>query len=251
MQATFNKILKWMPIVLFFLLLLVDRENILHVVGYLVLLFSYTFVIIIRILYAKKEDFLEIENFKEKMAEKVYNNIQEAIKNVDLPKIMVASNLFGHGMGIRKLTAIIKEYPDITKGKISKDKLIKLITEIEGFDTITATMFAEGLPKFKEFLKSVPIIKISKFENTESTNNKFKDITVVFTEFRNKDWEKMIVDGGGKVTTSVTSNTTILLTKDKDVDNNKTDKAEELGVTIMTMNDFSKKYKLKSNVETI
>ncbi len=55
MQATFNKILKWMPIVLFFLLLLVDRENILHVVGYLVLLFSYTFVIIIRILYAKKE----------------------------------------------------------------------------------------------------------------------------------------------------------------------------------------------------
>ena len=55
MQATFNKMLKWMPIVLFFLLLLVDRENILHVVGYLVLLFSYTFVIIIRILYAKKE----------------------------------------------------------------------------------------------------------------------------------------------------------------------------------------------------
>ena len=55
MQATFNKILKWMPIVLFFLLLMVDRENILHVVGYLVLLFSYTFVIIIRILYAKKE----------------------------------------------------------------------------------------------------------------------------------------------------------------------------------------------------
>ena len=55
MQATFNKILKWMPIVLFFLLLTLDRENILHVVGYLVLLFSYTFVIIIRILYAKKE----------------------------------------------------------------------------------------------------------------------------------------------------------------------------------------------------
>lgn len=55
MQTTFNKILKWMPIILFFLLLMVDRDNILHVVGYLVLLFSYTFIIIIRILYAKKE----------------------------------------------------------------------------------------------------------------------------------------------------------------------------------------------------
>jgi len=55
MQTTFNKILKWMPIILFLLLIMVDRNNILHVVGYLMLLFSYTFIIIIRILYAKKE----------------------------------------------------------------------------------------------------------------------------------------------------------------------------------------------------
>ena len=55
MQTTFNKILKWMPIILFLLLIMVDRNNILHVFGYLMLLFSYTFIIIIRILYAKKE----------------------------------------------------------------------------------------------------------------------------------------------------------------------------------------------------
>jgi membrane protein YdbS with pleckstrin-like domain len=55
MQTTFNKTLKWMPIILFLLLLMVDRNNILHVFGYLTLLFSYTFIIIIRILYAKKE----------------------------------------------------------------------------------------------------------------------------------------------------------------------------------------------------
>lgn len=55
MQTTFNKILKWMPIILFLLLIMVDRNNMLHVVGYLMLLFSYTFIIIIRILYAKKE----------------------------------------------------------------------------------------------------------------------------------------------------------------------------------------------------
>jgi len=55
MQTTFNKILKWMPILLFLLLIMVDRNNMLHVVGYLMLLFSYTFIIIIRILYAKKE----------------------------------------------------------------------------------------------------------------------------------------------------------------------------------------------------
>jgi len=44
-----------MPVILFFLLLFVDRTNIFHVVGYISLLFLYTFIIILRVLYAKKQ----------------------------------------------------------------------------------------------------------------------------------------------------------------------------------------------------
>ena len=55
MTPFFNRILKWMPVILFFLLLFVDRTNIFHVVGYISFLFLYTFIIIIRILYAKKQ----------------------------------------------------------------------------------------------------------------------------------------------------------------------------------------------------
>lgn len=55
MLSIFNRILKWMPIILFFLLLMLDRNNFLHVISYLALLFLYTFIIIIRVLYAKKE----------------------------------------------------------------------------------------------------------------------------------------------------------------------------------------------------
>jgi len=55
MASVFNRILKWMPFLLFLLLLMVDRNNLFHVVGYIFILFLYTSIIIIRVLYAKKD----------------------------------------------------------------------------------------------------------------------------------------------------------------------------------------------------
>ena len=48
-------IIKWMPIILFILLLMIDRDNNIHIVSYITLLLSYTVVLVSRILYAKKE----------------------------------------------------------------------------------------------------------------------------------------------------------------------------------------------------
>ena len=55
MNSLFQKIFKWMPVVLFFLLIMVDRTNIFHVVGYILLLLLYTAILILRLLYAKKD----------------------------------------------------------------------------------------------------------------------------------------------------------------------------------------------------
>jgi hypothetical protein len=43
-----------MPLVLFFLLIMVDRENSFHVVGFISLLLIYAAILIMRILYAKE-----------------------------------------------------------------------------------------------------------------------------------------------------------------------------------------------------
>lgn len=43
-----------MPIILLFMLVFVDRENKLYVIGFLMLLFIYTIILVGRILYAKK-----------------------------------------------------------------------------------------------------------------------------------------------------------------------------------------------------
>ena len=44
-----------MPVILFFLLIGLDRDNFFHVTGYIILLLSYTVILVSKILYAKKE----------------------------------------------------------------------------------------------------------------------------------------------------------------------------------------------------
>ena len=51
-----------MPLILFVLLLMVDRENTFHVVGYITLLLSYTGILVSKILYAKEEWHNEFNN---------------------------------------------------------------------------------------------------------------------------------------------------------------------------------------------
>jgi len=54
MGSIIQKIIRIMPIILLFMLVFVDRENKLYVIGFLMLLFIYTIILVGRILYAKK-----------------------------------------------------------------------------------------------------------------------------------------------------------------------------------------------------
>ena len=55
MASYIQQLIRWMPLILFILLLMVDRENNLHVIGYIILLLSYTGILVLRVLYAKEE----------------------------------------------------------------------------------------------------------------------------------------------------------------------------------------------------
>jgi hypothetical protein len=56
---------------------------------------------IYKIINMKIEDFIEISGFKEKLSNKIYNNIQERLKNVSLIELMSSSNIFGRGISIK------------------------------------------------------------------------------------------------------------------------------------------------------
>ncbi len=55
MGVFIQRLIRWMPLILFVLLLMVDRDNVYQVGGYLILLFSYTGILILKILYAKEQ----------------------------------------------------------------------------------------------------------------------------------------------------------------------------------------------------
>tara|TARA_B100000424_G_scaffold187274_1_gene145519 strand:+ start:1161 stop:3077 length:1917 start_codon:yes stop_codon:yes gene_type:complete len=186
-----------------------------------------------KIINATVEDFLKIENFKEKMATKVFTNIQNAIKDVKLSQLMAASNLFGAGLGSKKLQIIIDNFSDILTMKISKKDLIDEVIDLDGFDTKTATQFAEKLPAFKKFVKENKNITILN-DSDEEYDDKLKDLKFVFTGFRNKKIEEFILKNGGDVTNAISKNTSYLVTNDKNSKSSKIEKAKTLKVKILS-----------------
>lgn len=188
-----------------------------------------------KILIAKESDFLKIEGIKETMAKKLYQNIQDKIKNSKLSQVMVGSNMFGAGLGERKLKLITDKYPDILK---IKGDIYNKIIEIDGFSDKSTKQFIDNLENFKEFLKIHKTIKIIEEETKIYVGNKFKDDIIVFSGFRNDDLKNKIENNGGKVTTTITNNSTKLIVKELN-NSSKIQKAQELGIPIILYEEFT------------
>ena len=108
-----------------------------------------------KILSMTKDDFMSIPGFKEKMSNKIYNSIKNKIRDVELPRLMDASNIFGHGMGESRIKLVLNEYPDILITKDSNQEKRELIMEIDGFAEKTAMKFVKNIQKFKSFIKKI------------------------------------------------------------------------------------------------
>jgi NAD-dependent DNA ligase len=105
-----------------------------------------------------------------------------------------------------------------------------------------------GMPKFIEWITLHSMIKIEFEEISKQNapigpkNNKFAGMVAVFTGVRNTDLEKQIVDGGGVIGSSISGKTTILIAKDPSENSSKLNKARELGIEIINIDNFIKKY---------
>lgn len=202
-----------------------------------------------KIIDLKKEELLGIDGFKSKSADNIIDALKK-IKEVDCNVLMDASNIMGRGFGLKKIKSITDIYPEIientTKGrnkalKLKPDDLLK----INGIAKISAELFIENLPKYYDFYDSLGFKckgdkgdKGDKNEEVKKVNSNFKDKIFIFSGFRNKDFEKIIEDNGGKVTTSISKNTHYLIVKDKEENSAKIIKARELGVAILDIEDF-------------
>jgi DNA ligase (NAD+) len=206
---------------------------------------------IVKILTLTKSDLLKLDNFKETMANKIYETIQKSIEDIDILIFAHASNIFGHNFGSRRLKKIFEIYPKVLvwiKNK-SFDEIKNGIKEIEGFEDSLSGQFAEKIIEYEKLVNSLPSNIKSKVQeyNTQEIveDKKISGKTFVFSDFRNKDWEAYIENHGGKISSSVSSKTNYLVTTQEAIDtgtNSKVKKAIELKVEIVSKDNFAKKF---------
>jgi NAD-dependent DNA ligase len=130
------------------------------------------------------------------------------------------------------------------KEKDIYNKIIKL----DGFDEITTKLFTDNLEEFIKLFNKLPS-KLKKqllvIKENVNINNRFNNLKIVFSGFRNKEWETIIEEEGGNIITSVSKNTDILIANKEDIEeasNLKIKKAIELKITLLTPEQFKKKY---------
>ena len=198
---------------------------------------------IYKILNMQQQDFLTIPLFKDKKATKIYNNIKTAVQKTTLIDIMAASNIFGRGLGYKKLEVIINTYPNILTQNLSdKDNIERLIT-IDGIQMKTAQYFISHIEEFKAFLKQCNLEHKSDDNCNDSCNDscddkdKFKGHKYVFSGFRDKTLEDNIKKLGGTITTNVSKNTTYLIVKNINDTSDKIEKARGIN-KLITLEDF-------------
>ena len=185
-----------------------------------------------------KETLSKIGGFGEKSINNIIQSLEKA-KNTTLSNFIYALSIPLIG---RVASREIEEH---FEG--NADEFLRVC---ETFDYTTLKDFgktmSDSITKFffnnivwVEELKKV--LKFSQFEKT--TQNAFLSgkvfcVTGTFETLSRKDIEKIIVEGGGKLTGSVSKNTDYLLTNDKLSGSSKNIKARELGTPILNEREF-------------
>ena len=204
-----------------------------------------------KILKMTKTDFETVEGFKTTMVNKIYDGIHAKVGAATLQDIMVASNMFGRGIGERKIKPILDTFPNIlTTGETNSQKIAMLKT-IPGIGPENAKTFVEHIGDFMAFLKecglegkllSNTLKLVTTTDKNIDTSHPLYEKRVIMTKTRDKQVIDGLVRVGGILDDSIGKKTDILIVKSHDDESNKTKYAKEHNIPIMTPEEFLKKY---------
>lgn len=186
----------------------------------------------------------KLEGFGFVSATNMVDDIGIAINKATLKELMAASPYFP-GLGVKTLN-LIKFAIDINyleDDDVYYNQQFQKLQNIEGIGFVSANTYLYGLPKFYAFLRELPIV-FRVWDGQEEKGDLFRNKVFVFTGFRDKELEKVIEKAGGKVTTSVSPSTSLVITDDLNSTTSKMVKARELNIPILTLSNFKEHYKI-------
>jgi DNA ligase (NAD+) len=197
------------------------------------------------IIKMSEQDFLNVDGFKGKMANKIYTGIRDKLTEASIITLMAASNIFGRGFSEKKMELILNEIPDILVSDISNDKKISDVASVKGMATKTAESFVNKIQDFKDFLDDCGL-EDKLYEKTVKknidNNHPLFGKTVVLTGTRDKDVIEFLKNVGANQGSSISKNTFLVITKNKDEDTGKAEEARKLNIPIMSIQEFTTAY---------
>ena len=180
-----------------------------------------------KIIRMSESDYLEVEGFKTRMANKVYRGIRERLEEASLAELMHATNLFGRGFGVKKFVSILAACG-------THDVTVEQATAVQGMAHKTATQYVACLPAFLSWIHDTGLQN-----KLNTTAYKEKELPLqgkrfVMTGFRDKELASALIAAGAEQTNSVSKNTWVVMMKDTNETTGKEAEARKLGVYIAT-----------------
>ena len=189
-----------------------------------------------------KEVITEMEGFGQKSYDNLISSI-EAASHTTLPRLIYGLGIAGIGLANAKMLCRHFNY-DLDQMRHCD---VEELTAVDGIGSVLAQAWGDYFASAKNnevldhLLQELHIEK----EQAEENGTAFTGMTFVITgsveHFANrKELQALIESKGGKATGSVTSKTTYLINNDTQSSSSKNKKAKELGIPILSEEDFLK-----------
>lgn len=187
-----------------------------------------------------KDEIISMEGF----GEKSYANLIDAInKSKDTSLVRVIYGLGIDNIGLSTAKLIINKLQGDPQAVLSVTT--KELTDIDGIGEVIADSFVkyfaneDNKDEYIRFLSEVKLKEPDETHNTDELAGKTFVITGNVTHFANrKELKELIESMGGKVTGSVTGNTSYLINNDSMSQSTKNKTAAKLGVPVITEAEF-------------
>lgn len=189
-----------------------------------------------------RETIVEMEGFGEKSYEKLTTAIRQA-SHTTLPRVIYGLGIAGIGLANAKMLCRQFDFDFEKMRHASEEEL----TAVDGIGTVLADAWISYFESEKnnrlvdDLLAELTIEQESPSAETAIFAGMTFVITGSVTHFANrKELQSVIEARGGKATGSVTSKTTYLINNDVTSNSSKNKKAKELGIPILSEEDFLK-----------
>lgn len=182
------------------------------------------------------QDFMQLDMVKEKSAFNMYTAIQES-KNRPLARLLTAFTI--RNVGKETAGVLANEFETLEN---LQNASVEELSKVEGVGEIIAQDIYNFFRKFEtiQMLAELKELGIEPAPPAQNVSDKFKGQTFVLTgtlqNMTRDEASEIIKQMGGKTSSSVSKNTSFVIAGEKA--GSKLDKAEKLGVIILTEDDF-------------